>query len=160
MDEIGEEFLQLVKITQNLQQRVADLEKTNQVLIRSNKQLVEWVQDTIEELQDYKENARFELQDEIETNQDYWFPHIERGQIAIEHIIKDGCSMARFGDGEFAVIEGRIRHKFQTEEDDNLAKRLKEVLQNPQENLLIGIADNYGSLERYNDQAKEKFVDI
>ena len=77
MDEIGEEFLQLVKITQNLQQRVADLEKTNQVLIRSNKQLVEWVQDTIEELQDYKENARFELQDEIETNQDYWFPHIE-----------------------------------------------------------------------------------
>ena len=70
MDEIGEEFLQLVKITQNLQQRVADLEKTNQVLIRSNKQLVEWVQDTIEELQDYKENARFELQDEIETNQD------------------------------------------------------------------------------------------
>ena len=41
MDEIGEEFLQLVKITQNLQQRVADLEKTNQVLIRSNKQLVE-----------------------------------------------------------------------------------------------------------------------
>ena len=60
MDEIGEEFLQLVKITQNLQQRVADLEKTNQVLIRSNKQLVEWVQDTIEELQDYKENARFE----------------------------------------------------------------------------------------------------
>lgn len=156
MDEIGEEFLQLVKITQNLQQRVADLEKSNQVLIRSNKQLVEWVQDTIEELQDYKENARFELQDEIETNQDYWFPHIERGQIAIERIIKDGCSMARFGDGEFAVIEGRIRHKFQTEEDDNLTKRLKEVLQNPQENLLIGIADNYGSLERYNDQAKRE----
>ena len=84
MDEIGEEFLQLVKITQNLQQRVADLEKTNQVLIRSNKQLVEWVQDTIEELQDYKENARFELQDEIDTNQDYWFPYIERPMVRLK----------------------------------------------------------------------------
>ena len=57
MSEIDKDLFQLVKLAQDLQQRVVDLEKTNQVLIRSNKQLIEWVQETIEELQDYKEKV-------------------------------------------------------------------------------------------------------
>ena len=49
MSEIDKDLFQLVKLAQDLQQRVVDLEKTNPVLIRSNKQLIEWVQETIEE---------------------------------------------------------------------------------------------------------------
>ena len=45
----NEDFLQLVKIVQNMQQKIMNLEQANQVLIKSNKQLFEWLQDTIDE---------------------------------------------------------------------------------------------------------------
>ena len=61
----NEDFLQLVKIVQNMQQKIMNLEQANQVLIKSNKQLFEWLQDTIDENEDYKQNVRFEIQAEV-----------------------------------------------------------------------------------------------
>lgn len=163
MDKVGEtkeqleqDFLQLVKVMENMQQKIGVLEQTHQVLIRSNHQLMEWVQDTIDELEDYKENAYFELQDELQKDGSFWYPHIESGECAIEKIVNEGCSLARFGDGEFAAIAGRVRHKFQTVADEKLGQRLLEVLHTREDGLLIGIADNYGSLQKYNAQAKRE----
>ena len=64
--------------------------------------------------------------------------------------------VSRFGDGEFAAIQGRIRHKFQTVEDEALAARLKEVLHSTEDGFLVAIADNYGSLDQYTEQAKRE----
>ena len=50
-DIVSEDFLQLVKIVQNMQQQINNLEQTNHVLIQSNRQLMEWVQDLIDELE-------------------------------------------------------------------------------------------------------------
>lgn len=155
-DIVSEDFLQLVKIVQNMQQQINNLEQTNHVLIQSNRQLMEWVQDLIDELEDYKENARFEIEAEIKRNKKFWYPYIEPGEAAIEKLLREKCSLARFGDGEFAVMAGRVRHKFQTKKDDHLAKRLREVLNAKDEKLLIGIADNYGSLEQYTLQARRE----
>ncbi|MGN0141606.1 MAG: GT-D fold domain-containing glycosyltransferase [Roseburia sp.] len=154
-EQFEQDFFQLVKIVENMQQKISGLEQSNQVLIRSNHQLMEWVQDTVDELEDYKENARFEILDE-EQDDSFWYPHVESGEAAIEKIVKDGCSMARFGDGEFAAIAGRVRHKFQTVADEKLGQRLLEVLHAKEDGLLLGIADNYGSLQRYTAQAKRE----
>lgn len=155
-EQFEQDFLQLVKTIENMQQKIGVLEQTNQVLIRSNHQLMEWMQDTIDELEDYKENAYFELQDELQQKDSFWYPHIESGEATIERIVNEGCSMARFGDGEFAAIAGRVRHKFQTVADEKLGQRLLEVLHARDDGLLIGIADNYGSLRKYNAQAKRE----
>jgi glycosyltransferase family protein len=125
-------------------------------LVRSNKQLIEWMNDTIQEFEDYKENAVYEIRDERWAPIQKMYPNIQSGDKAIDRIVNEGKSLARFGDGEFATIAGRVRHRFQSEVDTGLGKRLQEVLQTPQENLLIGLADNYGSLEQYNEQAKRE----
>ena len=103
----------------------------------------------------FQQNINYELRDTLEVSE-IFFPKIYAGEIAIKKIIKERKSLARFGDGEFSVIAGRIRHKFQTQEDEELKKRLIEVLHSKNENLLIGIADNYGSLEKYTPQAKRE----
>lgn len=154
--ELEQQFLQLVQIVEQLQRKVNHLEQENQVLVKSNKQLIEWMDDTIQEFEDYKENAIYENNDPRNLISIPKYPDIHSGEEAIDLIVKEHCSMARFGDGEFATIEGRVRHRFQSEIDSELARKLKEVLTIRQESLLIGLADNYGSLEKYNGQGKRE----
>lgn len=61
--------------------------------------------------------------------------------------------MARFGDGEFAVIAGVNRQKFQ-HADAELARRLMEVLHMENEEVLLGIPDIYGDLSKYNTECR------
>lgn len=81
------------------------------------------------------------------------YPIIESGEKAIALILEKKLSICRFGDGEFAVIKGENRQKFQRA-DKRLAKRLLEVLHSEKENILICINDIYGSLEKYNDDCQ------
>lgn len=153
---IEQQFLELVKILEGMQQRIASLENVNQTLIRSNKQLIELAEDNQRELTDYQRNLIFEINDPRNKEMDFWYPVIETANETIEQIVNHGKSLARFGDGEFSAIAGRIRHKFQTEMDEGLKRKLLKVLESEEENLLIGIADNYGSLEKYTEQAKRE----
>ncbi|NLL79126.1 MAG: DUF1792 domain-containing protein [Clostridiales bacterium] len=95
-----------------------------------------------------RENLEYEWKDPRKGEQKYWYPNIVSGDVAIREIVEKGKSLARFGDGEISIIAGIERAKFQ-KVDEKLADRLKEVLHSRQEDLLIGIADNYGSLDRY-----------
>lgn len=153
---IEQQFLELVRIMEGMQQRISALENVNQTLLRSNRQLLELINDNQKELSAYQRNLCFELNDPRKRETDTWYPQIEPAKNAIKEILNNGKSLARFGDGEFAAIEGRIRHRFQNESDEDLKQRLLEVLQSQEENLLIGIADNYGSLEKYTEQAKRE----
>lgn len=156
MNNIEQQFLELVRIVGEMQQRIISLEQTNQILVRSNKQLVELMEDRQEELSDYQRNLYFELNDPALNRQGNWYPSIASIEETIDKIVNEKKSLARFGDGEFAAIAGRTRHRFQTQTDDGLRKRLLEVLQSEEEQLLIGLADNYGGLELYNEQAKRE----
>lgn len=150
-----QDFLQLVQIIERQQTKIDELEQTAQVLIKSNKQLIDWVDGIEKEINDYKNNAPFELLTD-QTANGYWYPRIKSANEAVKAMVDEHKSMARFGDGEFSAIAGRVRHKFQSEVDEKLGARLLEVLHSHEENLIIGIASNYGSLDRYTEQSKRE----
>lgn len=73
----------------------------------------------------------------------------------VRKIAKDRCSIARFGDGELGYIK-KIGLYFQ-DYNEEMAKRLKEVLNSDEENLLIGLplALNPEFINLYIGYAKE-----
>ncbi len=79
-------------------------------------------------------------------------PKILSVEDTVNILQKERKCLARFGDGEFELMLGRSRPNFQSV-DHELSKRLKEALNSEEENLLIAIADNYGSLDKYTDEA-------
>ena len=81
------------------------------------------------------------------------YPIVESGESAIDLILHEKKTLCRFGDGEFAVIAGENRQKFQRA-DERLAKRLVEVLHSEREDVLVTIADIYGELSKYNDECR------
>ncbi len=71
----------------------------------------------------------------------------------IDALIDTGKSIVRYGDAEIRIIEGHSTD-FQTY-DPVLAKRLYDILQFKNENLLVGIPDIFDSLEMYHDKSKD-----
>lgn len=95
-------------------------------------------------------NLKYEI---LASGDEMVYPIVEDGDKAIDLIINEGKSMSRFGDGEFAVIAGENRQKFQRA-DNKLGIRLKEVLTSNTDNVLVCIADTYGDLSKYNDDCR------
>jgi glycosyltransferase family protein len=156
MRTLEDQFGQLCRITENLQQKVLEQEQTNQLLVRSNQQLIEWLNGVIRDMNMYQENARYELLDPRLSEEDCWYPQIQEVEESVQDIILNHKSLCRFGDGEFATIDGVSRHHFQTIMNPLLSVRLEEVLRSADENILIAIANNYGNLEAYTEQAKRE----
>lgn len=157
MCEEKEMIANLGKKVQQIQQDFDTQNKTIQILMKSNKQLIDWIDDIVQEQEHYKENCFFEISDpRLQQTEEFWYPNVASVEETLENIVHHGKSIARYGDGEFSTIYGRVRHKFQTERDDKLAKRLLEVLHSEDDKLMIAIADNYGSLDRYSEQAKRE----
>ena len=95
-------------------------------------------------------NLRYEHFDMMERP---IYPIVESGESAIDLILHEKKSLCRFGDGEFAVIAGENRQKFQRA-DKRLAERLMEVLYSEREDVLLAIIDMYGDLSKYNDECR------
>lgn len=64
----------------------------------------------------------------------------------------DGKSIARFGDGEFDLINGE-KEGFQLP-DENLGRKLKDVLYTSDERLLVGIPDIYEGRIKFTPRAE------
>ena len=69
----------------------------------------------------------------------------------IEKIIKDKCSICRFGDGEFKLAVGNDQKCCQMK-DKKLQKRLCEILKSTHKNILVGLPNIY-----YNFKNKPPF---
>lgn len=95
-------------------------------------------------------NLKYEI---AAPHSSYRYPIVKSGEEAIEIILKEKKSLCRLGDGEFAVIAGVNRQKFQRA-DAKLGKRLQEVLQSKNENVMVCIPDFYGDLSKYNDDCR------
>lgn len=103
-----------------------------------------------EELNRYKwrlENQPYELG--LKKN-----PIIKSSKELLKKIIKEGSSLCRFGDGEFELIRGNNRPWFQ-KVNKNLAFRLKEVLNSRDNNIIIAVANNFGNLDYYTENAAD-----
>lgn len=74
-----------------------------------------------------------------------WYPKIMSVKATIDVIAEQGKSIARFGDGEFGIIYGIQRWRFQ-KNSEKLAYRLKEVLQSQEDCCMVGLSDWYGEL--------------
>ena len=85
-------------------------------------------------------------------------PIIKSREETIDKIIKDKSSLARFGDGELQLIM-HLQHDIGFQKiDENLCKRLKEILMSEEENLLIGLPTYYfDDLDAYVDEARKWF---
>lgn len=99
-------------------------------------------------------NIKYEVLDPRIEKESIFYPQILEVKAAIEKITQEKKSMARFGDGEFSIMGNIYRWKFQ-KLDERLVKRLEEVILSDDDRILIGIADNYGDLTKYNKRAAD-----
>ena len=155
-EEIEKIFSQMICVIDNLQNRVAQLEKENEALIKSNSSLIDWIQMQEDDITRLQRNVKYEILDPRNINIEYEIPEIEDIENTLDLIVNEHKSLSRFGDGEFATIAGRIRHKFQSEVDIELGNRLREVLQAKEKNLLVALADNYGTLGDYKEKMQRE----
>lgn len=86
--------------------------------------------------------------------------HILKNRLQVESIdhtinmmINTDLSLVRFGDGEISMIKGNAI-KLQ-DYDEELSRRLYEILQYRQEKVLVGLPDIFDSLEQYTEKGKE-----
>ncbi len=99
------------------------------------------------------DNLKYELYDEIVNSKvKIQYPKLEPIEDTIDKIMS-GKSMCRFGDGEFAIMSGRQRQKFQLPTPE-MQEHLIKVFNSRDDDIIIGIADNYGSLSKYNADGK------
>ncbi len=120
-----------------------ELNRLNKKLFHSSKK-----DKQLEEIQYQLDNMPYELYDKIKNgNFHLQLPNIKSADETLEKIIKDKCSISRFGDGEFACMNcSRIAFH---DPSEGLAERLKEVFSSELPNLLVGLPDCFGSLDRY-----------
>lgn len=98
-----------------------------------------------------KDNLGWEINDRKFLDK-LWYPQIMSIEDAIEDIVTNHKSIARFGDGEFGIMCGVQRWRFQ-KNDEVLANRLKEVLHSKRGDVLIGLIDFYGDFGSWTDSA-------
>lgn len=96
-------------------------------------------------------NLKYEICDPADYKNDFFYPRFRSNEETLRLITQEGKSLARFGDGEFSIAFKISRQEFQRV-DDRLAERIWGVVNSSHPNLLIGIADNYGCLDKYSDQ--------
>ncbi len=149
-----------------LKQKISSIEETLLLYKNTFYDLIKQIQDIGKAISDSHEmniqehafmkslenNLPFEIGDPRQLESVFFFPIIVDAKTSIQEMIDNKKSMARFGDGEFAIICGHNRQPFQ-KVDEQLGKRLKQVLQSEISNLMIGIADNYGNLEKFTEFA-------
>lgn len=81
-------------------------------------------------------------------------PHIKSSVELLDRIISEKCSLCRYGDGEFEIMLHRERPWFQRT-DDKLAERMREIITSKRGDVIIAIADNFGNLEKYKENAAD-----
>ncbi|MCQ2522666.1 MAG: GT-D fold domain-containing glycosyltransferase [Lachnospiraceae bacterium] len=140
-----------------LKKKQVTLETTLVQLLENQKTIVETISKNQRETQKLGEtmtrsidNVKYELgMGQISS------PEVATIEETVDAIINNRASICRFGDGEFSIMAGASRQGFQRQ-DDKLAGRLIEVVKSNDDNCLIAVADNYGSLDQYSYMSKNE----
>lgn len=156
-----DEVVKLKQENQQLQAKNAELERLTAGLLNNQKVLIANISQCFDNIETNRrfvnraiDNVRYEWQDEKIAGDDCYQVKFFDFETTIQEIVRNHKSLARFGDGEFAIIAGEMRQKFQRY-DPELAARLIEVIRTEEEGLMVAVADNYGSLEKYNEDARQ-----
>lgn len=98
-------------------------------------------------------NMGYEIVDR-DRQKKYRYPYIANNEELVEKITDKHFSFIRFGDGEFEIMRGKERAPFQKVEEE-LSRRLREVILSEHPQILLGIADNYGDLQCYTEDTAQ-----
>lgn len=98
-------------------------------------------------------NIEYEIVDKFQNGK-YWYPKMGTVCDAIEKITQKGCSLIRFGDGEFEIMAGRERPVYQ-KYNATLSDKLRKVISVKDDRILIGIANNYGDIDQYSEEVAD-----
>lgn len=155
-----DEIVQLKEANEVYRMQLQEMNQVVSSVISQQEKFVEDFNSTKENIatslriQDYGlTNLKYELADPSVSQDSVYYPKILPIEKTIDEIINYRRSLSRFGDGEFAIMAGRKRQKFQ-KMDVLLQRRLLEVFQSDEEKVLIAIADNYGNLDKYSRAGK------
>ncbi|HMI00855.1 MAG TPA: GT-D fold domain-containing glycosyltransferase [Pedobacter sp.] len=104
-----------------------------------------------ESLNHYLDNIRYEIQGDMKIPVR---PEIEDPRSTLEKIITEKCSVSRFGDGEFELLQGKSI-EFQVS-STRLQERLREILISNNQNVMICIPHYFWySIEDCNSTIKD-----
>lgn len=84
----------------------------------------------------------------------YKTPEILSADKLLEKIIDKKSSLVRFGDGEFEMMRLKKRPWFQNP-NEILSSKLIQIINTCHENIEIAVADNFGNLDKYTEEAAE-----
>lgn len=153
-------FEELQEIVSVCLDEIIALKEDNEKLRENNEKLMEEISFLEHSLASWSrrtknslENMKYELNDPRMDKRLLYYPKFYSIEETVKCIVESHCSMARFGDGEFAIMSRTARQKFQRM-DDRLAYRLQEIMKVEEDGFLIGIADNYGALDNYNESGR------
>lgn len=96
-------------------------------------------------------NYPYEIMDESPALE---FPIIKPAEELIDLLLNKRYSLCRYGDNEFELMRGKKRTWYQ-DVDDMLKMRLREVMSSKNKNTIIAIANDFGSLEKYTEEAAD-----
>ncbi|MDP4270052.1 MAG: GT-D fold domain-containing glycosyltransferase [Bacteroidota bacterium] len=97
-------------------------------------------------------NLKYEIADSI-RQQEIVFPKIIPALETLDKLIAWKCSICRYGDGEFSIMQGHSI-RFQSYHP-LLSSRLLEIIKSDDESILVGIPDSMGSLERFQHTSQQ-----
>jgi glycosyltransferase family protein len=83
-------------------------------------------------------------------------PIVKTTDETLEKIIRDKCSVSRFGDGEFGLMYGE-NLIFQTNHPE-LRKKLKEIIKRDLENHIVCIPNVFNNLDCFTDSSKSYWI--
>ena len=155
-----DEIIQIKQEKEQLQHKNWELEQLMAQVIEGQKQVITSVNQCFDNIDTNRhfvnraiDNVKYELQDKTVGEDQYQLSFYDYNT-TIEGIEKNRKSLVRFGDGELDLMSGRGRHRFQ-HYDEILAARLREIIKCKDEQMMVAVADNYGSLEKYNEDGKQ-----
>lgn len=82
-------------------------------------------------------------------------PKINSSVHLLKRVIQDKVSVCRFGDGELELMRGNERPWFQSM-NKKLSVRLKDIFYSRESNIIIALANNFGNLDCYTDDAADE----
>lgn len=83
-------------------------------------------------------------------------PVVKSTDETIDKIINSRVSISRYGDGEFALMNGRDL-MFQPYHKE-LGEKLKLIIKSNEENHIVGVPNVFGDLDIYTDKSKEYWI--
>lgn len=100
----------------------------------------------------FSNNYIYEMADAV-RRKNIQLPKICTVEETLQKILHDKVSVSRYGDGEFQIILGSAKDVYQ-DDNEELGRRLEEILVSNLANHIVALADDYGCMDGLREENK------